>query len=55
MLLPTDTFPKSILDVFSVRLAPVVVVVWLVPAVPPPHEMLASAVSNTATAPNQFL
>ena len=55
LLLPTDTFPKLILEVFSVRLALVVLAVWLVPAVPQPHEMLTSAASNTATAPNRFL
>ena len=39
LLLPTDTFPKSILEVFSVRLALVVPAVWLAPAVPPPLQV----------------
>jgi hypothetical protein len=55
LLLPTDTFPKSILEAFSVRLALVVLAVWLVPAIPPPHETLTSAASSTATAPHPFL
>jgi hypothetical protein len=55
LLLPTDTFPKSTLEVLSVRLALVALAAWLVAAVPPPHEMLTSAANNTATAPNQFL